>query len=420
MSFGRWLWVGVALQIGSGSWAATNAPLSTATSVSRQFTAYAPGPVLPAVLCGFAEHIKHEWLDRMAVADAWHDPIVLVFREEPDQDVPARPLRLGITQVGPILKYEISGWVPPAPDEAAVTASLVEALCLELANRSRPPGPGAWTSAQIPRWLVYGLAGMIQGNPDRLVAIAHRSATAARPPLVSAVLGVDELPADEITRELFLANAWLLTDSLLRLPNGGFKLHQFLTQLRTTESAFAKVYQADFASPVVMEKWWSLVLAHQATSILPQDWTARATAAQLTALLQMPDGRAFNDLYRHSDQAGLRDAVVKRVAELEQLRSCAHPLYRPALEAYIEGGRWLVADNLSRFRRAVARGDELRQAARRKAEAISVTLDWAEQKYTTGSSSNVWIGYFRTIEQLENLQREHRDPISDYLDRFDK
>ena len=77
---------------------------------------------------------------------------------------------------------------------------------------------------------------MIQGDPDRLVAIAHRSATAARPPLVSAVLGVDELPADETIRELFLANAWLLTDSLLRLPNGGTKLHQLLTQLRTTES----------------------------------------------------------------------------------------------------------------------------------------------------------------------------------------
>ena len=420
MTLGRWLGVGLALQIVGGSWAGTNAPLNLASSVSRQFTAYAPGPVLPAALCGFAEHVKHEWLDRLAVADQWHDPIVLVFRESLTSNAPARNLHLQIAQIGPVLKYEISGWIPPAPEEAALAATVVEALCLEIANRSRPPGPGAWTSAQIPRWLVHGFSEIIQGDPDRLLTIAHRSATAARPPLVSAVLGMAELPADEVDRELFLANAWLVTGSLLRLPNGGAKLHQFLMRLRTTEGAFAEVYRVDFANAIALEKWWSLVLARQATSTIPQDWTASATAARLTALLRLPDGQVFNDLYRHANQVGLRDAVVKRVAELEQLRSCAHPLYWSALAAYIEAGRWLVDDHLSRYRRAVARGDQLRQAARRQAEAISVTLDWAEQKYTTGSPSNVWAGYFRTIEQLENLKREHRDPISDYLDQFDK
>ena len=221
MSLGRWLWVGLVLPIVGGSWAGTNAPLNTASSVSRQFTAYAPGPVLPAALCGFAEHVKHEWLDRLAVPDHWHDPIVLVFRETPTSNAPASALRLQIAQIGPVRKYEISGWVPPAPEEGALAATIVEALCLEIANRSQLPGPGVWTSAQIPRWLVAGFAGVIQGDPERLLTVAHRSATAARPPLVSAVLGMADLPADEVARDLFLANAWLLTDRLLRLPNGG-------------------------------------------------------------------------------------------------------------------------------------------------------------------------------------------------------
>jgi len=47
-----------------------------------------------------------------------------------------------------------------------------------------------------------------------------------------------------------------------------------------------------------------------------------------------------------------------------------------------------------------------------------VTMDWAEQKYTTGTSSNIWSGYFQALEQLKNLR--HRDPISNYLDQFDK
>jgi len=103
---------------------------------------------------------------------------------------------------------------------------------------------------------------------------------------------------------------------------------------------------------------------------------------------------------------------------LEQLYSRAHPLYRPALEAYIEAGRWLVEEKISRYRRSVARADQLHRDVRREAEAISVTMDWAEQKYTTGTSSNIWSGYFQALEQLKNLR--HRDPISNYLDQFDK
>ena len=414
-----WLWVGVALLVTTVSWAGTNVPLNHASSVSRQFTAYAPSSTLPPALCIFAEHIKHEWLDRLAAVDNWRDPIVLVFRADPASNATATAIALGIYQVGSVLKYEISGRLPPAPDEPALAAAIIKALCLETANRHRPSGPAPWTSAQIPLWLVRGLSGSIQGDPDWLRAVARRSAAAARPPTVSEILGATELPGDEVARNLFLANAWLLTDSLLRLPDGGAKLHRFIEELRGADVSFSNAYRSDFSDIRALEKWWSLVQAHLTTVVIPQNLTTHATAQQLDALLSLADGQPFNDLYRHSDQPALRQAVAQRVNELEGLRTRAHPLYRPALAAYIEAGRWLVDGHISRYRRSVAHADQLRREARRQAEAISVTLDVAEQKYSPAAGRSVWDDYFQTMEKLERFKRQHRDPISDYLDQFD-
>ena len=420
MSIGQWLRIGCVFQLALASWAGTNDPLAKASSVSQQFVAYAPGPTLPDALCFFAERIKHTWLEQLEASDTWRNPIVLVLRVAPPGPPTNSAFALGVFQVGPILKYEISGWVPPTPDEAALTAAVIEALCLEVANRGRPAGAQRWTSAQIPLWLIHGLAGTLQEDNEWLLTVARRSATALRPPAASALLHQAELPADAVARDLFLADAWLLTESLLRLPDGGKKLYRLLTELRGTNDPFARVYRSEFPDPVALEKWWSLVLARCATTVTPQDLTARATAQQLGALLIMADGQPFNDLYRQADQPALRRAVAQRVEELEQLRSRAHPLYRAALAAYVEAGRWLADEKISRYRRTVARADQLRQEARRQTEAISVTLDWAEQKYPAGSSSaNVWQGFFQTIEQLESFKREHRDPIGDYLDKFD-
>ena len=254
--------------------------------------------------CSFAEGVKHGWLDRLGGGDTWRDPILLVFRTDPGTNHLAAALTLGIFQVGPVTKYEIRGWVPPLPDEAALAVPIVEALCLETANRDRPAGVTSWTSAQIPLWLVRGLVEMIQGDPDWLLAVARRSATAPRPPSAREILRATEWPADAVARDLFRANAWLLTDSLLRLPEGGAKLRRLLAELRTGENAFVKVYWSDFSDLVTLEKWWSLTQAHLTTIVIPQDLAARETAQQLGALLVLADGQPFTNLYRNADQVG--------------------------------------------------------------------------------------------------------------------
>ena len=400
--------------------AGTNAPLRSATSVTGQFTAFAPGPVLPAALCVFAEHLKQHWRASLDIADNWHDPIVLVLRDQRATNAPAH-VTLRLIQIGPVLKYEIGGWLAPPPDEPTLAAAVIEALCLEVANRDRPaPAAAAWHSAQRPLWLVRGLAGTMAASPDWLVSVARRSATAARPPTARDLLRVTGLPTDEVDRDLFLANAWLLTDGLLRLPGGTRKLQQFLAELRTADDAFAKVYQTDFPSEVALEKWWSLVQARLATVVVPQDLAAGTTAEQLDALLILTGGVAFHDLYRHFDEPWLKRDLPGRINELAALLCRAHPLYQPVVAAYVAAGHELAAGNISRYRRAVARAEKLRPAVDQQAQAITGFIDEAESMYTPNVNSNLWNGYFRTLEQLDRFERERRNPISDYLDQFGK
>ena len=67
-----------------------------------------------------------------------------------------------------------------------------------------------------------------------------------------------------------------------------------------------------------------------------------------------------------------------------------------------------------------ARAEKLNREVRRQTLTITAALDIAEATYASGTSSNVWQGYFRTLEKLEDFARHRRDPIGDYLDKFDK
>ena len=416
----RTLLVIAALNVAATAQVSTNAPLRSATSGSGQFIAFAPGPVLPAALCVFAERLKRHWCASLDITDRWHDPIVLVLRDQVATNAPAN-VTLNIIQIGPVLKYEIGCRMSPPPDESMLAAAVIEALCLEVANRGRPANATeAWQSAQIPLWLIRGLAGTMSSGNDWLMNVARRSATAARPPAAHDILRVKVLPVDEVDRDLFLANAWLLTDGLLRLPGGTRKLQQFLAELRPADDAFAKVYGADFPNAVALEKWWSLVQARLTAIVIPQDLAIRETTQQLDALLVFTNGVPFNNLYRHTDEAWFKRELPVRLAELEILLSRAHPLYRPILTAYIEAGHELVNGYINRYRRAVARAEILRPGIDQQGQAIAAFIDQAEAMYTPNVSSNLWNGYFRTLEQLDSFERQRHNPISDYLDQFGK
>lgn len=403
--------------------AETNAPLNSAISVTRQFTTYAPGRTLPAALCVFAERLKRDWLARLELTDAWRDPIVVVVRETARTNSLAAPIHLEITQIGPVVKYEVASAVPPPIEERDLAAVVIRALCLELANRTRPHGTVTnWQAANVPLWLAQGLSESIRGQPEWLVPVARRAANSARPPGVADVMRVGAVPADQPSRDLFAANSWLLTEGLLRLPRGARKLQKLLGELAWTKSfdeAFWLVYRDNFPTEVAFEKWWLIQQARLATVVLPQNFTATETVRRLDELLTFPEGHRFNALERFAEQTWLRTVLPERIAGLQGLLAKGHPMYRSAISLYVEAAEQLAAEKLSRYRRAVKEADAQRAEVDRQMREINDALDHAERAYV-GAGTNAFQGYFRTLEQAEKFEQQRRNPISDYLDQFDK
>ena len=222
---------------------ATNTLVST-VSASRQFTAYADDRLLPSALCVYAEHVKHEWLQRLNVADNWRDPILLLVRTREESQTNASPISMVVFQTDKHLKYQIDCLVPPRIDEARLLATIVDALCSEWANRQQPTVRNkAYTMAPVPVWLVQGMAASIQERREALLSLTQRSVAAGRPPHAADLLNARSLPVDPLERQMFQANAWVLTESLLGLPDGRREIPGFPVGTRRGEGREQRILE---------------------------------------------------------------------------------------------------------------------------------------------------------------------------------
>ena len=419
----------------AASTTATNGLIST-LSASRQFAAYANDQLLPSALCVYAEHVKREWLRRMNVADNWRDPILLVVRLREPAQTNAPSISMVVFHTDTHLKYQIHCLVPPRLDEGNLLTMIVEALCSEWANRDQGTVRGeAYAVPLMPAWLVQGMAASIQGRYEFLRSITQRSVVAGRPPQAGDLLGVNVLPADPMERQLFQAHAWTLTESLLALPDGGRKLRNYLSQLgaqKVASNAFWAVYGEDFPRETALEKWWSLQLVRHASTTLAQNLSTDETARQLDAILLtrlgptggrrgMPDqiDVVIGKLWHYADAPWLQDMLKFKIDQLGALRSQAHPLYQPVLDKYIEALTWLHRGSATRFRHGLNGAELARAGAEKQSRGIAAYMDQAERIYAPEELSNVFTGYFQTLDQLQKLDAERRSPISDYLDQFD-
>ena len=413
----------------------TNA-LATTISASRQFTAYANNQLLPSALCVYAERVKREWLRRMDMADNWRDPILLVVhtREPAQANTPA--ISMAMFQIDTHLKYQIRCLIPPPLDESELLVMIVETLSSEWANRGQPIGRGRLYAAPVmPPWLVEGLAASIQGRFEFLLAIARRSVAAGRPQQVADVLDVKVLPVDPADRQLFQANAWMLTESLLALPDGSRKLRDFLSELgaqKVASNAFGTVYHQDFPQDATLEEWWSQELARRTSVTVAQDRSAEETARQLGAILVAKLGpitgrkgipeqteTTLDKLWLYTEEPWLSDVLKLKIDQLGALRSQAHPFYQPVLDEYINAVKWLLHGSIVHFRRTVRHAAVMQAAVEKQSHAVAAYLDQAERVYAPEELSQVFKGYFQTFDQVQKLQDERSSTISDYLDKFD-
>jgi len=164
----------------------------------------------------------------------------------------------------------------------------------------------------------------------------------------------------------------------------------------------------------------ALEQARLASVVIAQNWTTRDTVRRLDELLVFDNGVHFDQLLKHSEEAWLQQALPERIQALQILLNRAQPIFRPVLEAYVEAGQWLAEGKLSRYHRTVERAETLRVETEKQMQSIDNVLDQAEEKYAGDISTNAFRGYFQTLDQLDSFERQRRNPISDYLDQFDR
>jgi hypothetical protein len=313
----------------------------------------------PALLAVAAERFKAGlWHQVGLMPDSpWQGKIQLILRpaQSPEDDV-----TIASSLVQRNWEYQVI--LPDVLTRERYARALSAVLLLEIANRNNA---NADHSAEIPAWLVDGLAQMVM-DEDRARLVLTLPAGPANSAAMSTVdereQGMDALAsardplhrASPLTFEqlswpteeqlngddggTYRASAQLFTCELLRLPGGTEKMRALLARLPDClnwQIAFDAVYRHDFRDPVAIEKWWSLRTIDFAARNPTSQWTVADSEERLATLLQVPvqiRGNS-NSLPVHTEislqsairelAAGQRDEILAgrlRELELEQFQ----------------------------------------------------------------------------------------------------
>jgi hypothetical protein len=415
-----------------------NAKESRTISSSGQFHIFTTEPLLGAQAGMFAESVKRDWLSMLEMRDGpGRDLIVVVLRKRDDATSAVPGWRMDVIPSEPHLRFQVTGTISPSLSDDEFRAYVVRALCAELVNRSAVVRHGEpYVPAPLPAWLTEGMAAASGSRQDALVRAARRSVAAGKPQPASVILRSMESPAEAAERLLFQANSRLMVESLLSLPKGAGKLREYhlaLGELRDVMGAFWKVYRSDFADDVAVEKWWAIQLLQRVKSEVAQRFTSEQTMERLneilTVQLRVPagDGNEFvkaeyaiAELWPYYEQPWLQELAQDRFNQLQSLHSQAHPFYLVVIRRYCEAMLCLRAQRVTRYRSLMVDAAALKRRADRHTLEVAVYMDQMEQKYNPTDPERVFQPLFKTLEEFQQMQQLRRNPINDYLDRFDQ
>ncbi len=295
----------------------------------------------PALLTVSAERFKAALWDQLGLKPeaGWRGKILIDLQ-------PARTtndvVTIAASQFLRVWNYRVA--MPEVVTRTRFSRALSAVLLLEIANRETP-APGR--SAEIPAWLVDGLAcqtlatsrgNMILSAPAKKnykwVEATERGLdplAGARPILQnSTALTFDQMswPADaQMDGEdggAYLASAQLFVHELLTLNNGADKCRRLLAQLPgclNWQTAFFSAFREDFRSPVEVEKWWALQVVAFAAHDPGPGWPLADSRERLAGLLSVPveyrsDSNALPTRAEIPFQAALRNFTREQQADV--------------------------------------------------------------------------------------------------------
>lgn len=383
-------------------------------SASRQIVVFADDSLTASRLCARAENLRRVWLSLLQLPPRWRDPIAIVVSQR----------NAVFTQPGAgHLKYQVECRLDITDER--LDALILEALCRELANRELILTSTTTSGAAVPLWLPVGLRETLEGRPNELLPVIQRCVEGGRPPSLEQVQAVNVWPTNHVEELLFRANAWLLTESLLSLPQGAAKIGKLLTAAAANEPSwtFGTVYGADFSDQTAREKWWSLQLTRKTTANIAEALSATETGAeledilrtQLTQLKGPPRNVPAGDLGQHDREPWFPSLVRDKADRLQMLHSRAHPLYRETVATYITAFAALRQYQGFRYRSYLKRAQAQRIEADRYCREIDQYVTQVERQHGLADDRAL-----ETVAAPPEPPGERRDPLSDYLDQFDK
>ena len=320
--------VAVALLMGSlqgiSNAQSPSSDLKSARSLSGQFVAYAARSItLPPALLALAtnrsfvqleptlatvssERIKQMLWRELGAASPWRGTIYLVlYPAKTDSD----PVMITSERFKDGWQYRVD--LPDVVERSRYVRAMVQALLLELANRTGPT-----RAVEVPLWMIEGFselllasseleiilppplksvnglafnASLLNARKETLLQQAQRHLR-GRPPLTFDELswpGEQALAGD--AGDLYRGSALLLVGELLRLPDGRQGLRAMLDQLpqyHNWQFAFLSAFSSRFQRPLDVEKWWSLSVASANGRDPAQAWTPEASWQRLSQAIR--------------------------------------------------------------------------------------------------------------------------------------
>ncbi len=337
-----------------------------ATDTNRTWLVVQPDPLAVS-----AERIKQRLLTELDAPDRWQGKIHLNI----SLDMPAgSPPLLTSARFADGWQYSLR--LPTRLEREVLVRGLLQAILTEMANRT----PGV-RPAELPAWLVYGLAaylvsgggpevafeaasvvsqlgeGWAEVKPTVRVSAADRDLSQVRdhlaqfvspqillrwgdegirqlreflgtqPPLTFNELslpGPEQLAGSETPR--FRASAQLFTLQLLSLPDGPRMMRAFIgsvTRALNWQTAFFAAYSPAFSTPADVEKWWAVSSVGFSSRDESKTWSAAETLERLgmvlvTAIRTTPPGQTVPETLNVSLQRILTELDTQR--QLQVLR----------------------------------------------------------------------------------------------------
>ncbi len=396
-------------------------------SVSRQFLVYGPDARLRGVVCDLAESTKKDLLGLLRQHDQWKLPVVIGAQLAQANLPDAQPAMLTLSQTEGGLKLQLDLAIGTDVDPRAIQREIVRALLLEIAYRDGPPVAPGTVSAQIPDWLLEGMAARVSAS-DTSQAIAPLVQLAAADKIapLAEVLTQRSSLLDSSSRVVYRAYSLALVEMLTSTPDRAASLITWIKGLPVMAGdpadsliAHFPMFSADKGGVnAVWKAGLERLLSAEKTRLLSIDETETALGPLLVIAVAKPP--ASPSTYRLDEFANfIREpnapaALQHASQQLLLLGTRANPISRPIVAEY-----QTIASQLARRKTKgiAARFEHLRTmraALTRMTRGIDDYMNWFEATQAHGPSG-LFVEYMKAAERAADPRPPRRDAISIYL-----